>query len=106
MNIILLRRTDCWRADECVILRDRRADHIRGGLGARVGDVLRVGLIDGLAEMRSEMRRRYGYKVKFQRAEVRRGLLSRFRGGGMSAIDPAELVSALDDWALWKRYGL
>ena len=48
MNIILLRRTDCWRADECVILRDRRADHIRGVLGARVGDVLRVGLIDGL----------------------------------------------------------
>ena len=67
---------------------------------------LEVGLIDGLAEMRSEMRRRYGDKVKFQRAEVRRGRLSRFRGGGMSAIDPAELVSALDDWALWKRYGL
>ena len=49
MNIILLTRTDCWRADDCVILRDRRADHIRGVLRARVGDVLRVGLIDGLS---------------------------------------------------------
>ena len=49
MNIILLSRTDCWRADDCVILRDRRADHIRGVLRARVGDVLRVGLIDGLS---------------------------------------------------------
>ena len=49
MNIILLSRTDCWRADDCVILRDRRADHIRGVLRARVGDELRVGLIDGLS---------------------------------------------------------
>ena len=49
MNIILLTRTDCWRADDCVILRDRRADHIRGVLRASVGDVLRVGLIDGLS---------------------------------------------------------
>ena len=49
MNIILLTSTDCWRADDCVILRDRRADHIRGVLRAGVGDVLRVGLIDGLS---------------------------------------------------------
>ena len=49
MNIILLARTDSWRANDCVILRDRRADHIRGVLRARVGDVLRVGLIGGLS---------------------------------------------------------
>lgn len=49
MNIILLTRNDSWLADDCVILRDRRADHIRGVLRARVGDVLRVGLIDGLS---------------------------------------------------------
>jgi len=94
-------------------VRERRGDKLRAADGALfTGDIwtgnqaLEVGLIDGLAEMRSEMRKRYGDKVKFLRAEVRRGLLSRLRGGGMSAIDPAELVSALDDWALWKRYGL
>ena len=94
-------------------VRDRRGDRLKAAEDTLfTGDIwtgnqaLEVGLIDGLAEMRSEMRRRYGDKVKFQRAEVRRGLLSRIRGGGMSAIDPAELVSALDDWALWKRYGL
>tara|TARA_Y100001934_G_scaffold247958_1_gene308161 strand:- start:513 stop:1382 length:870 start_codon:yes stop_codon:yes gene_type:complete len=94
-------------------VRDRRGDRLKAAEDTLfTGDIwtgnqaLEVGLIDGLAEMRSEMRRRYGDKVKFQRAEVRRGLLSRLRGGGMSAIDPAELVSALDDWALWKRYGL
>ncbi len=94
-------------------VRDRRGDRLKAAEDTLfTGDIwtgnqaLEVGLIDGLAEMRSEMRRRYGDKVKFQRAEVRRGLLSRLRRGGMSAIDPAELVSALDDWALWKRYGL
>jgi signal peptide peptidase SppA len=94
-------------------VRERRGDKLRAADGALfTGDIwtgnqaLEVGLIDGLAEMRSEMRKRYGDKVKFLRAEVRRGLISRLRGGGMSAIDPAELVSALDDWALWKRYGL
>ena len=94
-------------------VRDRRGDRLKAAEDTLfTGDIwtgnqaLEVGLIDGLGEMRSEMRRRYGDKVKFQRAEVRRGLLSRLRGGGMSAIDPAELISALDDWALWKRYGL
>ena len=94
-------------------VRDRRGDRLKAAEHTLfTGDIwtgnqaLEVGLIDGLAEMRSEMRRRYGDKVKFHRAEVRRGLLSRLRGGGMSAIDPAELVSALDEWALWKRYGL
>ncbi|RZO35774.1 MAG: S49 family peptidase [Rhodospirillaceae bacterium] len=94
-------------------VRDRRGDRLKAAEDTLfTGDIwtgnqaLEAGLIDGLAEMRSEMRRRFGDKVKFQHAEVRRGLLSRLRCGGMSAIDPAELVSALDDWALWKRYGL
>ena len=59
--------------------------------------------------MRGEMRKRYGDKVKFQRAEIRRGLLSRLRGGmggGRAAMDPADLFGALDDWAQWKRFGL
>ena len=68
-----------------------------------------VGLIDGLAEMRSEMRKRYGDKVKFQRSGVRRGLLSRLRsgiGGARTGIDPGALIGALDNWAQWKRFGL
>ncbi|MGB0629200.1 MAG: S49 family peptidase [Alphaproteobacteria bacterium] len=94
-------------------IRVRRGDRLLATDDALfTGDIwtgnqaLEVGLIDGLGEMRSEMRKRYGDKVKFHRAGVRRGLLSRLRGGGISAINPAELVSALDDWALWKRYGL
>ena len=70
-------------------------DHIRQRRGDRLlatddalftGDIwtgreaVEVGLIDGLAEMRSEMRKRHGDGVKFLRTEIRRGLLSRFRG--------------------------
>ena len=68
-----------------------------------------VGLIDGLAEMRAEMRKRYGDKVKFQRSSGRQGLLSRLRGGigrGNVGIDPGELIGAIEDWAQRRRFGL
>ena len=46
MNIILLRPDD-WAEDQRVLLRDRRAVHIREVLNAEPGDVLRVGLLGG-----------------------------------------------------------
>jgi signal peptide peptidase SppA len=94
-------------------VRRRRGDRLKASDDALfTGDIwtgnqaLEVGLIDGLAEMRTEMRKRFGEKVKFQRAEVRRGLFSRLRGGTRVEIEPAGLITALDAWALWKRYGL
>ena len=60
-------------------VRDRRGDRLKAAEETLfTGDIwtgnqaLEVGLIDGLAEMRPEMRKRYGDKVKFQRAGVRR----------------------------------
>lgn len=116
------------KPDDVERLRELHADifenfkeHVKARRGERLiatddtlftGDVwsgaqaVENGLIDGLAEMRAEMRRRYGDKVKFQRAGVRRGLLSRLRGGAKAGIDPGEIIAALDDWALWKRFGL
>ncbi|NDG75489.1 MAG: 16S rRNA (uracil(1498)-N(3))-methyltransferase [Synechococcaceae bacterium WB8_1B_136] len=47
MNIVLLHPDDWITADE-VVLRDRRAVHIREVLKAQVGDSLRVGLLGGL----------------------------------------------------------
>lgn len=47
MNLLLLRRGDWIDADR-VLLRDRRAGHIRTVLQAEVGDSLRVGLLGGL----------------------------------------------------------
>ena len=47
MNIVLLDRDD-WIAEGHVLLRDRRAAHIREVLRAEVGASLRVGLLGGL----------------------------------------------------------
>lgn len=94
-------------------VRRCRGDRLRANDDALfTGDVwtgrqaVEAGLIDGLAEMRATMRERFGDKVKFQRAEIRRGLFSRLRGGARIGVDPAELIGALDDWAQWKRFGL
>lgn len=116
------------KADDVDRLREIHADifetfrdYVRARRGERLlaadetlftGDIwtgrqaMDVGLVDGLGEMRSEMRRRFGDKVKFRRAEVKRGLLARLRGGVRISVDPSELVGALDEWAHWKRFGL
>ena len=98
---------------------DNFRDHVRERRKGRLrapeeelftGDVwtgrqaLEVGLVDGLGEMRSEMRRRFGDRVRFHRVAVRPGLLARFRRGARIGIDPGELVAALDEWAAWQRF--
>ena len=61
-----------------------------------------LGLIDGLGEVRSEMRRRFGEKVRFRQIAVRQGFLARFRKG--TAFDPGEFFAALDEWSQWQRF--
>ncbi|MCS5706408.1 16S rRNA (uracil(1498)-N(3))-methyltransferase [Synechococcus sp. FGCU-3] len=46
MNIILLNEND-WLAEQVALLRDHRADHIRGVLRASAGDKVRVGVLGG-----------------------------------------------------------
>ena len=48
MNIILLSPKDHWLDDHSVLLRDARAIHICDVLKSNVGDLLRVGLREGL----------------------------------------------------------
>ncbi len=74
-------------------------------------EALGLGLIDGLGDVRSVMRARFGDKVRLRPVGVRRGLLRRrlgLAGAGPADIADAaaELLPALDAWALWKRYGL
>lgn len=67
---------------------------------------LEIGLVDGLGEMRSEMRRRFGERVRFHRVGVRPGFLARLRGGLRIGIDPRELLDTLEEWASWQRFRL
>jgi len=68
------------------------------------------GLIDGFGELRATLQARYGDKVRLPVIGPRRRLLSRFGlqtgiGGGIDNIGPATLA-ALEERALWQRFGL
>lgn len=71
---------------------------------------LEFGLVDGFGELRATLQARYGDKVRLPVIGPRRRLLSRFglqtgAGGGVENIGPATLA-ALEERALWQRFGL
>lgn len=70
---------------------------------------LSLGLIDGLGDMRTVMRKLFGERVKIRNVNRSSGgFLRRLLGGG-SARDEERVwaaVSVMEDWALWKRFGL
>ena len=63
-----------------------------------------LGLVDGLGDLRSVMRERYGEKVKLRVVGRRRGWLDKRLGMRNDWAD--ELIGAVESRALWSRYGL
>jgi signal peptide peptidase SppA len=91
-------------------LNDSYEDLFSGAfwVGAEAVD---LGLIDGLGDIRSIIRQRFGEKVRFRMIEPPRPpLLGRLLGRRTvtegSLIDPAEIVGALEERASWARLGL
>jgi len=85
-------------------VKARRGEKLKDGAELFDGSVytgaeaLDLGLIDGLGEARSELKRRFGDKVRIRPlAPARPGVLSRFMG---AALDQVELR------AVWSRFGL
>ena len=64
-------------------------------------EAARLGLIDGIAHLKPKLMQLYGDKVRLVPYGQKRSLLQRF---GMSAVDGA--LGAVEDRALWARYGL
>ena len=60
-----------------------------------------VGLIDGIAHLEPEMKRRFGDEIRFQKLTPRRSLLQR-----LGAPGAADLVAAVEDRMAWARFGL
>jgi signal peptide peptidase SppA len=60
-----------------------------------------LGLIDGIAHLRPEMKRRFGDKLRFRRYGVRRGLMARL---GMQVVQDA--VGGIEERAAFARFGL
>jgi ClpP class serine protease len=72
---------------------------------------LELGLIDGIGELRSVLRARYGEKVRTPLISAERGSLVR-RLLGLHTPDVSvprladDLLAILEERAVWSRYGL
>ncbi|APG83669.1 S49 family peptidase [Sinorhizobium americanum] len=74
-----------------------------------------LGLVDGLGDMRGEVRRRYGEKARLELIQPSRSLFGRRQPGAavdgsiaapLAASAAAGLIEAIEDRALWARFGL
>jgi ClpP class serine protease len=95
-------------------LKGERGELFSGAVWAGA-QALGLGLVDGLGDLRTVMRERFGEKVQLKPVAVAKpGLLARLMGrreptveGGFGGlIDPAALVAALEERAAWARIGL
>jgi signal peptide peptidase SppA len=88
------------------------ADTLFSGLVWSGAEAVELGLIDGLGDVRSVMRERFGDKVVLQLIPMARpGLLARLLGREpvpqvSGLLDPAATLAAVEERALWARYGL
>lgn len=74
-------------------------------------EAINLGLIDGLGDIRSVMRDKFGDKVQLRLIEPARPpligrLLGRRSAGQSSLLDPAEILGAVEERSAWSRLGL
>lgn len=110
--------------DFITLVRDRRGLKIEAADGQLfTGEfwsgrkAVELGLVDGIADVRTKMRQLYGDKVRLQLVSAERGWFRRripgvASGFGMSLSDLAprsladDLISAIEARAIWARFGL
>jgi signal peptide peptidase SppA len=99
------------------LVQDRRGDRLKGdpevlfsGEVWAGAEALDIGLIDGLGDVRSVMRERFGDKVRLALVPTERpSLLARWfgrSGSPQALLDPAAVIAALEERAAWARWGL
>ncbi|WP_047463582.1 S49 family peptidase [Rhizobium rhizogenes] len=101
------------------MVRERRAgkltddETVFSGLFWTGGRGLELGLIDGLGDMRQELKKRFGDKTKLELVTTPRSLFGRRAPGiSLSGMDnigaglASGLAQAAEEKALWGRYGL
>ena len=96
-------------------VRARRANKLTGTEDELFGgdiwsgkQALALGLIDGIGDLRSVMREKFGERVKLRSMSERRGLVRRRLGiaGPSTGALAGEIIGAVEDWAAWRRFGL
>ncbi len=97
------------------MVKDRRGSKLKGdeadlfsGAFWPASRGLELGLVDRLGDLRSTMRERYGEDVVLKLiGRPRSWLWGGLRGQGPAGlVDPTAALAALEDRALWSRYGL
>ncbi len=102
------------------LVEERRGSRLKGekktlfsGEFWTADKAIELGLADSIGDLRSVLRQRYGEKVRTPLISADRGLFGRrIPGlGSLEALAPkgglaADLISALEERALWGRYGL
>jgi len=104
------------------MVQERRGDRLKGadkvlfsGAFWTGATALELGLIDGLSDVRSNMRERFGDDVKIRKIEQHQSFFKRKLG--LSQIGPETangiadhlghgLISALEERLIWNRFGL
>jgi len=104
------------------LVRERRGRKVEGQ-GDKLFDgafwsgkqALELGLVDGLSDVRTKMREKFGKDVRLKLVQPERSLFRRRIPGVMSMIDGGEpmgagwadeFISAIETRALWSRFGL
>jgi serine protease SohB len=100
------------------LVRDRRGTRLADGDGELFSgafwggrQALARGLVDGLGDMRAIMREKYGDKVRLKLVQQPRGWLRSRLGAdvglpGLGGFAAGDLLAALEERALWQRFGL
>lgn len=101
-------------------VRNRRGERLQGterklfsGEFWTGSDGMKMGLIDGIGDLKSVMREKFGDKVKLQVVQAEKGWLRRRLGmsalglqPGAADYSPRALIGAVEERAYWSRFGL
>lgn len=66
----------------------------------------KLGLVDGVGNLRAVMRDKFGEKVRLRPVRVHRGWLQKRFGVSRSAEFAADFLAAVEERLIWSRYGL
>jgi signal peptide peptidase SppA len=98
------------------LVKERRGERLKGtdeelfsGAFWTAGRAIEFGLADGLGDVRSALRRRFGDKVKLKTISPERGFFARRLAGVAGLAGPhlaEEALATFETRAIWARFGL
>jgi serine protease SohB len=98
------------------LVKERRGGRLKGtdktlfsGEFWTAANALNLGLIDNIGDLRSFLRARFGDKVRTPLLSAEKGFIARRFGFGNAELPAGlvdEAISALEERAIWSRYGL